>query len=50
MCEIRFVFSLENMVSHIKDHNGGRWKYDDPDVVMLCYKCEESSYSEEKQK
>ena len=44
MREIRFV-SLENMDSHMDNYHGGRWKYGDPDVVMLGD--EESSESEE---
>ena len=50
MCEIRFFFSLESMDSHIENHNEGRGQYDDPDIVIQCYKYEESSDSEEKQK
>ena len=45
MCEIRF-FNLEKMDDHMDEQHGGRWKYNDPDVLMLGDGIEESEVDE----
>ena len=44
MCEIRF-FALEKMDDHMDEQHGGRWKFNDPDVVMFGDDNEESEES-----
>ena len=48
MCEIRF-FALEKMDDHMDEQHGGRWKFNDPDVVMFGDDNEESEESVEEE-
>jgi hypothetical protein len=45
LCDVDF-HSVEEMNQHMDEEHEGRWKFDDPDVVMLGDDYEESEYSE----
>ena len=46
LCDMRFI-TLDHMDDHMDTNHGGRWKYNDPDVVMLGDDNEESEDSED---